>query len=175
MTTLSRREKVLAAIVGGTVALLLNGFLLSFFFQNQARLRTDLARREGELKTLRILLEERPVAEQRTAWLQGKQPRLENEQAAAFQLLDRIKAVAQTHVVKLERQEPGKAERRTQYTSVPVSIETRSDWKSLIRFMHELQGPEQFIVLESANLQVDKQDQTQMHGAFRIARWYAPK
>lgn len=176
MTTLSRREKVLASLVGGIVAVMLNLFLISFFLQNQARLRGELARREAELKGLQTVLAERPVTEERAAWLKSKQPRLDvDETRAGFQLLDRIKEAAQKHVVKPGRQEPRKGEARAHYISLPVDIEARGAWPALVKFMHELQGPEQFVAFEKANLQVDKEEPTQMQATFRVARWYAPK
>lgn len=42
-------------------------------------------------------------------------------------------------------------------------------------FLYEMQAPERFIVFESANLQIDQDDKTQIRGKFRIAKWYAPK
>ena len=61
------------------------------------------------------------------------------------------------------------------YTAVSVTLDTKSTWKALIQFLHGLQGPDQFIVLDSAELKVDTTDQTQMRGKFRISKWFAPK
>jgi hypothetical protein len=38
-----------------------------------------------------------------------------------------------------------------------------------------MQDPEKFVVFESAQLQVDSADKTQMKGVFRVAKWYAPR
>jgi hypothetical protein len=42
-------------------------------------------------------------------------------------------------------------------------------------FLHELQGPEKFIAIESCEIKVNKEDKTQLRATLTIARWYAPK
>jgi hypothetical protein len=37
----------------------------------------------------------------------------------------------------------------------------------------KMQAPEQFIVIEGADLKIDDEDHTQMRGHFKIARWFA--
>ena len=56
-----------------------------------------------------------------------------------------------------------------------VTIQTKATKEALRDFLYEMQSPERSIVFESANLQFDKNDKTQMHGTFRVAKWYAPK
>ncbi|RYD82950.1 MAG: hypothetical protein EOP84_08610, partial [Verrucomicrobiaceae bacterium] len=68
----------------------------------------------------------------------------------------------------------GTPSQKDYYTSVYVTVETRSTWEELISFMAELQAPEKFIVVESANLKKYPADETKMQGALRIAKWYAP-
>ncbi len=107
--------------------------------------------------------------------LKEKQPKLANEDSAGLQLLELVKELAKKHVVTIETPVIRQPIKKPDFTSVGVEIETKSTWKSLIAFLGELQNPEQFIVLDSANLKIDTADQTQMRGKFKIARWYAPK
>ena len=44
------------------------------------------------------------------------------------------------------------------------SMDTHSSWPDLIGFLYALQKPDQFIVCEAANIQVDPSDQTKMLG-----------
>jgi hypothetical protein len=44
-----------------------------------------------------------------------------------------------------------------------------------VRFLHDVQQPEGFVVFESVNLQIEPSDPTMMRGKFKIARWFAPK
>ena len=90
-------------------------------------------------------------------------------------MLAQVRELAKKHTVTLNSPEIRVPTRRPEYTSISVEIDTKGPWKSLLAFLRELQTPEQFIVLETANLRTDPSDQTQMHGHLRIAKWFAPQ
>ena len=175
MNQLTPREKVLATIVGVAVGLVLNLILINFFLKNNRRLHEDLAGKTADLATKKILLAEKAMWEERDHWLQSKLPKLTNEGGAGVQLLDQVKELAKKHTVLVENPAIGSPDRRPQAIAVSVNIETKSAWPALIAFLRDLQGPEQFVVFESANIQKDSGDATQMRGRFRVARWFAPK
>ncbi len=125
---------------------------------------------------MRRQLAEKPLWDQRDAWLQSKQPKLaSSEDVAGGQLLDRVKDIAKKNAVQIVTQSLRLPAHLREYSSISVELETTSTWPSLIGFMHALQGPEQFIVFEGADLKVDDKDATQMRGNFKIAKWFAPK
>lgn len=167
------REKRLAIIVGGIVALMVNYWLIEFFIKNQRQLRADFTRKTQELALKRTLFEEKAKWEQRDAWVRSKQPRLTNEASAGVALLDEVKETAKKTNVLVEAPSIGTPEKRAQMTAVTVNIETKGSWESLCGFLREMQGPERFIVFETANIQVDSTDKTQMRGKFRVAKWFA--
>jgi Tfp pilus assembly protein PilO len=175
MTRLTHRERLLAIVVGIVLFLLANVVVLRLVIQAHTRLRADIAAKKRELQTLDTLVAERDRWEQRTEWLAATQPVLENADEAGVKLLDSVKAEATKQGVLLENPALGASTKTTNYFSVPVSVETKSSWSSLIAFLYGMQGPDRFIVFENANLQVDPSDQTQLRGRFRIARWYAPQ
>ena len=172
--TLSSRERFLASLVGGAFALLLTLALLSAFSKKQSLLRSQLADRRSELAAIQTLLGERGVWEKRDAWLSEKQPKLLNESSAGVSLLDAVRELARAHEVTLENPVIGQPGKTQWARSVSVNVETRSSWDSLIAFLQAAQKPDAFIIFESANLQIDAGDASQMRGRFRIARWYAP-
>jgi hypothetical protein len=172
---LNAREKVMAFIVGGALLFILNLFVLRFFFGTQAQLSRDQQRLEGQLRAMRNLLANTALWEERDAWLRSTQPVLENEARAGSDLLTQVQELSKKHTVIVEQPAIANPDRHPEYTAVSVSVETKSTWKSLIQFLHALQGPDQFVVLESAELKIDPQDQTQMRGRFKIAKWFAPK
>src|SRR5205823_6349612 len=102
------------------------------------------------------------------------QPKLVNEGSAGVELLDYVKSVAKKSDVVLENPAIGSPAKAQFYRSVPVNIETKSSWATLIRFLESIQQPEQFIVFETANVAIDPADPAMMRGKFKIARWYAP-
>ncbi len=172
--SLSSREKVLAGIVIGAAFLVLNLVLGKSFFTHQAELRSEIATRDGELKTMQSLLAERDLWTKREAWLTAKQPHLTDENSAGVDLLQQIEKSAKAQNVTLENKSFGSTSRTQWYRAVSVNLETKCAWTALIPFLNVIQQPDQFIVLENVDIAVDSTDQTQMRGKFRIARWFAP-
>lgn len=173
-TTLSRRELVLACAVGGILFLLVNFAVIRLVTQSRTRLLVDVAAKQQELQTLRLFADDASLWEQRNAWLTAKQPPAENLDRAGFELLEEVKQLAQQENVLLEKPELQGTEKVDYATVVPVILETKSTWPALVDFLQKLQTPERFIVVESADLSQDPDDNTQMRGKFRVARWFAP-
>ena len=172
--TLSPREKKLAIGVGGTVFVLLNLFIFSAFSRQDLALRTELAQQRLEWSNMQILLGEQSLWADRDAAITAKQPVMAGENAAGVELLDTIRGIAKMHSVSLEQEVLGGVVDNQWYRSAPVTVDTHSSWPDLVAFLYALQKPDQFIVCESANIQVDPADQTKMLGHLKIARWYAP-
>jgi hypothetical protein len=165
----------MATVVGGIVILLLNLVVIKFFMKNQGRLRAEFASKTTQLNAMKSSFADREMWAQREAWLKEKQPVLKNAGTAGGELLEEIREIAKkTDVQPLEPQ-IGVPEPRPLYVSVPVTIEAKASPKALRNFLYEIQGPERFVVLESAKLQIDKDDKALMHCTFRIAKWFAPK
>lgn len=175
MTEMSPKERTLATIIGFAAFVVVTYLVVDYFLKNQTRLRGELGRNTAAITTMRRQLAEKPMWDQREAWLQEKQPRLGSEDQAGVQLLDRVKEVAKKNAVQVSSQALRPPTHLPDYSSVSVDLETTSTWPSLIGFMRELQGPEQFIVLETVNLKIDDKDATQMRGNFKIGQWFAPK
>jgi hypothetical protein len=172
---LTQREKVLSFLVGGTVLLLVNVFVIQYFFSTLSQQQRDFSKRQAELKAMQILLRDTAKWQQLDTEIRSRQPKLDNEARAGSNLLTEVQDLAKKNTVLVEQPVIANPERKTDYTAVTVNIETKSTWKALIQFLHSLQGPDQFLVLDSAELKVDPTDQTQMRGKFRISKWFAPK
>jgi hypothetical protein len=173
-STMSPREKLLAAIVGGAIFLVFNLILLSMLNRQQITLRSTIVSKRAELDAMKTLVAERDTWTKRDAWLSGKQPALTNEGSAGVQLLEQIKGIAGTAGVTLENPAIASPGKSPYYRSVSVSVETKSLWPALVKFLQNLQQPGQSIVIESTSIQIDPSDNTKMKGTFKIAKWYAP-
>lgn len=171
---LSKRELILAIAVGGVLFLLVNLAVLRLVTQARSRLQSDLEVKRQELKSLRLFANDAELWSERDAWLTARQPLAQNLDGAGVQLLEEIKQLAQQESVLLEKPDLQGVEKNATATVVPVTLETKSTWPALIEFLHNLQTPERFIAVESADLRQDPEDNTQMRGKFRIARWFAP-
>ena len=167
------RERILAAIVGGTVFLLLNFYIWGKLLGAMDQARSDVVARQNSRKTQDVYIRERGLWEKRAEWLKEKQPVLKGPGEAST-LLDQIKQIAGKHNVLIENPAIGTSDATPDRQAVFANIEVKSPWPPLVRFLYDLQQPESFIVFESVTLNIDPADPTMMRGKMKIARWFAP-
>ena len=172
--TLSSREKILAMMVGAIVLIGGTYMLFDSYISKRSSLTSKIVSSRKQLRSVRELLGQSALWEQREQWLELKQPRMQNADTAGVQLLDAVREIARRHEVLLENPTIRTPDHRPDCTSVALEIETKSAWPPLVKFLEELQTPDQFVALESANLKIDPSEATHVHGRFKIARWYAP-
>lgn len=172
---LSKRETILATAVGISVFLLVNVVVIKYFMSNRQRLQTELATKTTLIAKSKERIASKAMWMERDEWLKKVQPKMENDGTAGGDLLNEIRDVAKKTKVETIEPQIGTVDRRPQTTSVSVTIQTKATKEALRDFLYEIQSPERSIVFESSNLQFDKNDKTQMHGTFRIAKWFAPK
>lgn len=170
---MNRRERVLSWVVAGAVLVLLNLAIWSWLFGAIGRARNELAQRKAARAESAVYIRERDLWEKRDQWLRQRQPVLKSP-AEASTLLDELKQVAGKHNILIENPAIGSGETTPNHQTVFASIETKSPWPPLVRFLYDVQQPDSFIVFESAGLAVDNNDPTMMRGKFKIARWFAP-
>ena len=174
-TQLSAREKTLASIVGGAVAILLSLFLIKYFIRNNAAMHADLVVKKTELQGLQTLLADAPLWQQRDARLHALQPKIDNEATASNLLLNQVLDAAKSHTVTIGQHEIKAIAKHPEYDAALTTVEAKATWKDLLAFLHEMQGPEKFVVFENAKLQIDPLDNTKMVANLQIAKWCAPK
>ena len=171
---LNRREQVLSMIVAGALFLLLNLLIWSSLLGAAGRARADVAVRKTTRDQQSVFLKERNMWGKRDEWLKKNQPTLKSAGEASA-LLDQVKQIAGKHNILLENPAIGSGDSNANYQAVFASVETKSPWPPLVRFLHEVQQPESFVVFENVQLAIDGTDPTMMRGKFKIARWFAPK
>lgn len=170
---MNRRERILAGSLALVVFVLLNLFLWSWLLGATSRLRAQVAQRKLTRNEQTIYLRDSDLWNKRAQWVREHQPAYKSP-ADASALLDQLKQIAGKHNVLIENPAIGNGETNAAYQSVFASIETRSPWPPLVHFLYDVQSPDSFVVFENVNIAVDPADATQMHGKFKIARWYAP-
>lgn len=168
------RERVLSLAVGGLLFALINYFIWSSLLGSLRNTRTELAARESARAQQNVFLRERKLWDDRSEWLKKQQPVMKSPVEAST-LLDEVKQVASKHSVLIENPQIGASDSTPNYQAVFASVETKSPWPPLVRFLYDVQQPDKFVVFESVNLQIDSADPTMMRGKFKIARWFAPK
>ena len=170
---LNKRERILGAIVVGGVFVLLNFYVWGKVLDSLGQARADLEARRDTRKVQELYIKERALWEKRAQWLKERQPVLKGPGEAST-LLDQIKEVAGKHNVLIENPAIGTGESTPERQSVFASVDVKSPWPPLVRFLYDVQQPESFVVFESVTLNIDPADPTMMRGKFKIARWFAP-
>jgi hypothetical protein len=170
---MNRRERLLATIVAGIVFLLINLYVWGKLFGSLDQSRADLEARRNTRKLQEVYIKERGLWEKRAQWLKQHQPVLKGPGEAST-LLDEIKQVAGKYNVLIENPAIGTGDATPDRQSVFASVEVKSPWPPLVRFLYDVQQPESFVVFESVTLNIDPADPTMMRGKLKIARWFAP-
>lgn len=168
------RERMLSLIIAAVICFLVNLFIWNSLLGSLRRARQDVAARKSVRAQQIVFLRERKMWEKRDEWLKKNQPILKGPMEAST-LLDEVKQIAARHNILIENPAIGSSESTPNFQAVFASIETKSPWPPLVRFLYDVQQPESFVVFESVNLAIDSADPTMMRGKFKIARWFAPK
>lgn len=170
---MNQRERILAAIVAAAIFLLLNLYVWGKLFGALDKARADLVARQNTRKVQEVYIKERDLWEKRAQWLKEHQPVLKGPGEAST-LLDQVKQIAGKHNVLIENPAIGTGDTTPDRQSVFATVDVKSPWPPLVRFLYDVQQPESFIVFESVTLNIDPADPTMMRGKLKIARWYAP-
>jgi hypothetical protein len=170
---LNQRERILSAVVGGVLFLILNWLIWSKLLHALDQARADVATRRDTRKIQEVFIRERGLWEKRAQWLKEHQPVLKGPGEAST-LLDQIKDVAGKHNVVIENPAIGTSDATPERQAVFASFEVKSPWPPLVKFLYDVQQPESFVVFESMTLNIDPADPTMMRGKMKLARWFAP-
>lgn len=176
---LTPRERRLVLLIGGVFFLILNFALIRGLLVTLKSLGTQKETKTVLLNTQRTLLQESELWAARDAWLKQKQPVMtKSRDLANVDLLNDLEKATRDNGLLLENppviNPPENAPAGAQYRSVSVSIDTKGTWNALVRFLHTVQQPENFVVFESATIQSDPSDAALLRGKFRVAKWYQP-
>jgi type II secretory pathway component PulM len=171
---LNARERVLLTIIATIIFVLVNLMIWRWLLGTVEQTRAELAARKAIRDQQAVFVRERKMWTTRAEWLRQHQPVLSGPGEASA-LLDQLRQVATKHNILIEKPALGTGEANANYQSVFATIETKSPWQPLVRFLYDVQQPESFVVFESVNLAIESGDPTQMRGRFRIARWFAPQ
>ena len=171
---MNRRERMLSMIVAGVVFALINLFLWNWVLDAVGHARQELVQRKSIRKEQEIFVKERDLWTQREQWLQQHQPAFNGAGEASTLLEQQLKPVATKYNILLENPQIGSGETTPSHQTVWASVDTKSDWQSLVHFLYDVQGPEAFVVFENVTMSVDSGDPTKMRGKFKVARWFAP-
>lgn len=173
---MSKREKVLAGVVLVTLFILLNVVRLKFFMTGSADLKLAQYKATESLKVYQMRDADRAMWEERGQWLDQNMQPMGDPDVAYKQLRDALMELGKKHTVNVDSPSQGTPNNQSpHYTSLSVGVQAKGSWKSIFDYIRELQAPGQFVVFESAKLEIDEKDKTQMKAELRVAKWYTPQ
>jgi hypothetical protein len=178
LSELSTSERRLVGVVATLAVLLLNILVVKFFLNTRSQLVLQASQKTGMCESLRVLMENAPLWEERANWMQKRQPKLESDAAQQNEgnaLLNLLKENAAKHGVSLSKQQLVSAKTETGAVAIPVQFELKANWKNLCGFLADLQAPERFIVVQQSRMRIDPSDATQMLCDMTVAKWFAAR
>ena len=180
---LTQRERLLTLAVAGTLFVIANLVAINFLIDAYR----DVLRRNAEDRTnvlrLRVLADQQGMWNQRNDWLKATQPVLTNRDRAGTALYEQVQGVARAKQVMVSALQikpavtvPGGTAKDGGDAPQVVSVEgdTQGNWRETVRFLTEIQKPENFLVFDLATLRTSPGDAKQLRCHFLISKWYAP-
>jgi hypothetical protein len=175
ISEMSKREKILVTVVGVTLLILVNVLRIKSFVSTNANLKLSLDRTQRQISQNLARESERALWDERNTWLNEHMETLGDVDTATKQLGDALKELAKKHGVTPENPSQGSPRHNPTYSSLSYAIQAKGPWASVFDLIRELQSPGQFLVFESAKIEVDSADKTQIRADIRVAKWYAPQ
>ena len=114
---MNARERVLSWVVAGTVAVLLNLWILSSLWGAVASAQKEFGTRRSKLAEQAVYVKERDTWTKRDEWMRQHQPTLKDP-AEASALLDQVKEVAGKYIILVENPAIGTGESTPNHQTV---------------------------------------------------------
>ena len=175
LAQMSSRERTLALLVGGVLALLVNLVLFKFFLGKKTEFQVSIAKTEAKIADLKQRETQRALWAERDAWLTSSLPTLGDPMVANRELGEVVKEIAKKHTVTIETPNPGVPSRQKDYVALGIRVSAKAAWQPMLDFLRELQAPGQFIVFDPLDMKVDATDKTQLRAEVTVTKWFAPQ
>lgn len=173
ISQMSQRERTLAFLVGGAVAVLLNVFLIKFFLNNYNERKQEREVAESQLRKFEGLERERDKWAQRDAWLTTKLEPLGDLDVADQKFQDQMREVAKRHQVLIEKADPCRKTQQGAYVSLNSRMECKGTWDQLTFYLGDLLKPGEMMVIESLDIKVDPTDKEKLRAVMVLAKWHS--
>jgi hypothetical protein len=157
MRQLTKKERQYLVILGGAGFVFLNVLGFDFYAKNQQRMNQELRQHRQLRLASQVFLNEEPLWKERKSWLLQHQPKYATPGDAQSALKDKILKTAQNNQVSITNPQFLMSS-TSEKGSLPFDEATMSNFKvtssleHLVRWLTELQQPEEFIAITSLSL-----------------------
>jgi hypothetical protein len=167
----TKSEKKLLLVLLAIVFVGGNYFGYRWLAQRETSLKLTYAQLRADQAEARVDLLESDKYAQRTAWISAHEPPLGDEGEAKAQVLDYVLKGAGDNKLEVLERSVNDVERGPAGTCVNVSVKVKGSSEGLIKWLSDLQKPDQFYAVSSFSLIAD-QDQKSMVCRLQIARYF---
>lgn len=171
MRALTSKEKKLLAALLGAIFVLLNVVGLQAFLHRQQALQKSIVQLESRLALNRAILEEKPLWDERTAWLDEHQPVDDistTEDDGKF--YDFVEKSARQSGLQYTRKAVGTLPVEWHYAEVFDTSQVKGKMESLVKWLHELQQPKAFRAIKQISIKSGEPPEVVCD--IEVARWY---
>jgi hypothetical protein len=163
MAQLKKSERILLTVFGVALFAVVNFFL---YLKASAFLLTatdDYERVELLKLESDSLLAEKPLWDERSAWMDQNQPFYENGNVAETALLGEVNRLAAENNLTVDQQEIGDRNVTPHYHQVETSFTVTGSLGDILRWLHEVQQPGRFRAVMFCELKPEKSDASIVH------------
>jgi len=170
----TKSEKVLLAILVGILFMGGNYFGYRWLAQRQSALQLTYAGLRADQAEAKVDLLESDLWAQRAAWIGGHEPALGDEGDAKAQVLEYVLKGARDNKLEIMEQSLNDVQHGAAGTRINVSVKVKGSMESLVKWLTDLEKPDQFYAVSSFSLKAD-QDLKSMVCTLQIARYFKSK
>lgn len=121
----------------------------------------------------RQLLTEAPMWEERLAWLRTAQPQMTNVNKANGDLDTSLAETARNNNVTIENKELQEPVETSYFHQVGETVLVKTEVKSLMQWLHELQSPESFTLVSHLTIQPVPEDAGKVTATVHVSRLFS--
>ena len=168
----SKNEKFLLSILAAIVFVSGNYFGYRWLSQKQSSLQLDYVQLQADQAEAKVDLLESATWAQRKAWIHDHEPPLGDEGAAKAQVLDFVeKGIRDNKLDLMDQQILDEVEHGAGGTRINVSVKVKGSMQALVKWLTDLQQPDQFYAVSFKDLKADE-DAKSMVCTLQISRYF---
>jgi hypothetical protein len=162
---------VLVLILAAMLFVTGNFFGYRWLSQKQSSLHLAYLQLQADQAEAKVDLKESDLWAQRKAWTRDHEPALGDEGVAKAQVLDYVVKGAGANKLEILERSVNDAQHGVAGTRINVSVKVKGSMEGLVKWLTDLQKPDQFYAVSSFSLRADE-DQKSMVCTLQIARYF---
>ncbi|MCB1225368.1 MAG: hypothetical protein KDK99_06120 [Verrucomicrobiales bacterium] len=169
---MTARERTLGLAFAGV--LLAGGAFLGGMLLSQWKARVDAGEYDLELRAAEaeILLDQEQLWKQRRQWVTSELPVYTKGPDAELYLLELLEKSPSKFGVEVFERQPMEGVDQGDLVSARVSVKGRGEFQDVMKWLYELQHPDQFIAIPAFNLSPNEEETSMINVSLVVEKWF---